>query len=137
MKVKVAQRMLSDIEVAFCNLRITSIKLHDLRTRSMKLDDYFDLVTEDEIRLKDTRIGIETVVTEYLDGSMPEQIAVNYLTLDLEQIHATITYYLHNRDLIDAYLARLDSLSAKRSLQPGVSPVVARLRKLRAAMAES
>ena len=32
-----------------------------------KLTDYFNFLTTDDIRLKGTRIGIETILYEYID----------------------------------------------------------------------
>jgi uncharacterized protein (DUF433 family) len=57
----------------------------------MELEQYFDFVADDAIRLKGTRVGIETVVRDYQEGASPEEIALRYPTLSLEQIHATIT----------------------------------------------
>jgi len=70
------------------------------------LQDYFAFLDADDIRIKGTRIGIEIVLDDYLSGVSPEEIAVRYRTLTLEQVYATITYYLYNREEIDAYLAR-------------------------------
>ena len=72
----------------------------------MKLDDYFDIVSPDEIRIRGTRIGIEAILTEYVDGKLPEEIAVGLPPLTLEQVHATITYYLSRRSEVDQYLVR-------------------------------
>ncbi len=73
----------------------------------MKLEDYFDFLSPDDIRLKGHRVGIDDVLEYYLEGYNPEEILANLPTLNLEQIHATITYYLHNQAKMDAYLARL------------------------------
>lgn len=78
----------------------------------MLIEDYFDFVSADEIRLRGTRVGIEAVLTEYLGGTLPEEIVVNYPPLALEQIHATITYYLGHRGLVDEYLNRWASLAS-------------------------
>ncbi|MBI3303913.1 MAG: DUF433 domain-containing protein [Deltaproteobacteria bacterium] len=72
----------------------------------MELESYFDFLSPDDIRIKGTRIGIETVVEDYLQGATPEEIAARYRTLALEQVYATITYYLHNTKEIDHYLTR-------------------------------
>ena len=37
----------------------------------MQLEDYFDFLTPDDIRIKGTRIGIETVLEDYLEGASP------------------------------------------------------------------
>lgn len=73
----------------------------------MELEQYFDFVADDAIRLKGTRVGIETVVRDYQEGASPEEIALRYPTLSLEQIHATITYYLAHLDQVEAYLQRV------------------------------
>jgi uncharacterized protein (DUF433 family) len=72
----------------------------------MELQDYFAFLDADDIRLKGTRVGIEIVLDDYLSGVSPEEIVARYRTLTLEQVYATITYYLHNQEEIDAYLAR-------------------------------
>ena len=60
----------------------------------------------DDIRLKGTRVGIESVLYEYVHRQQtPETIAQHFPTLTLEQVHAAILYYLRNRPQMDAYLA--------------------------------
>ena len=71
----------------------------------MQLEDYFIFLATNDIRIKDTRIGIETVLYEYIYRSRtPEEIAETYLSLSLEQVYATVLYYLHNKQEIDEYL---------------------------------
>jgi uncharacterized protein (DUF433 family) len=70
----------------------------------VELESYFEFLSEDNVRIKGTRVGIETVLDDYLEGASPEEIAARYRTLSLEQVYATITYYLHNRAKVDAYL---------------------------------
>lgn len=72
----------------------------------MHLDEYFEFRAPDDIRLKGHRLGIETVLYEYIHrGRTPEQIAADFDTLSLEEVYATILYYLRHREAIDAYLA--------------------------------
>jgi uncharacterized protein (DUF433 family) len=73
----------------------------------VELESYFEFVAEDAIRLKGTRVGIETVVRDYQEGASPEEIALRYPTLTLEQIHATITYYLAYQEQVETYLQRV------------------------------
>ena len=103
----------------------------------MELESYFEFLSEEDIRIKGTRIGIETVLDDYLDGISPEEIAVRYRSLNLEQVYATITYYLKNREKMDAYLeAWLDySEQARREQDRNPSEVIKRLRQLKAAKA--
>lgn len=72
----------------------------------MNLEDYFDYVEDGDIRIKNTRVGIETVLDDYLHGISPEEIALRYRSLTLEQIYATVTFYLRNQIQLDEYLAQ-------------------------------
>lgn len=72
----------------------------------MKLEDYFDFFSEDDIRIKGTRVGVETILYDYVHRKqMPEAIAERYPSVTLDQVYATILYYLRNRARMDAYLA--------------------------------
>jgi len=95
---------------------------------------YFDFLAYDDIRIKGTRVGIETVLDDYLQGASPEEIAVRYRTLSLEQIYATITYYLHDTEETDRYLQqwRAHAESSWETQQRNPSPAVQRLRELKA-----
>lgn len=99
----------------------------------MELENYFIFLDDDDIRIKGTRVGIETVIEDYLTNASPEEIAARYRTLTLEQVYATITYYWHNQLKIDAYLARLHEYSktAFQKQQQNPPPVVRRLRALK------
>jgi uncharacterized protein (DUF433 family) len=70
------------------------------------MEKTFDFLSSDDIRIKGTRVGIETVLDDYLRGASPEEIVTRYRTLTLEQVCATITYYLHKQEEIDNYLER-------------------------------
>lgn len=101
----------------------------------MLLEDYFDFLARDDIRLKGTRIGIETILFDYLFHSKtPEEIAQIYPSLTLEQVYATILYYLHNRLFIDAYMTDWlewgDRMRAEQQANP--RPIVEKLRQLKA-----
>jgi uncharacterized protein (DUF433 family) len=103
----------------------------------MQLEDYFDFLSPTDIRIKGHRIGIDTVLSYYLEGYTPEEIAANLPTLSLEKIHATITYYFHNRPQIDTYLAELDDWREQhyQESRNHHSPVVQRLQAIKAAKA--
>ena len=101
----------------------------------MKLEDYFEFVSADEILLRGTRIGIEAILTEYLEGALPEGIAINYPPVTLEQVHATITYYLRQQETLDQYLGRWVERgnAALRRQQQSQSSLLQRLIQVRAA----
>jgi len=98
--------------------------------KSMQLKDYFEFLGPDDIRIKGTRVGIETILSEYLDGRIPEEVALRYPSVSLEQVYATITYYLHNRSEIEAYLEKGRSYEEQMWLAQQQNPpeVVKRLR---------
>jgi uncharacterized protein (DUF433 family) len=108
----------------------------------MKLEDYFDFQAEDDIRIRGSRIGIESVLYEHIHRSQtPEQIAARFHTLTLEQVYATILYYLHNKEAVSAYLA--DWLEYCREARekdltdPAATRLRERLQKAKAAGAET
>jgi uncharacterized protein (DUF433 family) len=101
----------------------------------MQLEDYFEFLDPDDIRIKGHRIGIDDVIKYYLDGYSPDQILVELPTLNLEKIYATLTYYLQNRRQMDAYMLRLAKWREERYqewLTKEPSDVVKRLRAIKA-----
>ena len=99
----------------------------------MQLEEYFDFLAPNDIRVKGTRIGIETILSDYLGlGLFAEQIAARYRTLSLEQVYATLTYYWRNREQVLAYLQavekEVDRQRREQELHP--SPAIQRLREI-------
>lgn len=56
------------------------------------------------IRVGGTRVTLDTVVSAYEDGETSEEIALQYDSLSLADIHAVISYYLRNSAEVAAYL---------------------------------
>lgn len=101
----------------------------------MQLKDYFDFHAPDDIRLKGTRIGIESILYEYIyHCKTPEEIAEHFHTVTLEQVYATILYYLQDQGEVAAYLSDwLEfSLQMQKEQQQNPSPARVRMRQLRA-----
>jgi len=100
----------------------------------MKLDDlYLEMHSEDDVRVKGTRVGIEHLLSAYLAGGTPEEMAIEFPTLTLEQVHGVIAWYLRNREDADAYLHRWQSRARRARTQQqelGEPEVVQRLRRL-------
>ena len=98
------------------------------------LEDNFMFLAENDIRLKGTRVGIETILYEYIHNSkLPVVIADHYYySLTVEQVYATLLYYLQNQEKVGAYLE--DYLEycrkAREEQAKNPSPAVVRLRKL-------
>lgn len=101
----------------------------------VQIEEYFDFLAPDDIRIRGHRIGIETVLDEYLRrGRRPEQIQTSFPSLGLDQVYATILYYLRNREAIDVYLAdwRESGRVAREQQRRNPPAGVARLRTLMA-----
>lgn len=101
----------------------------------MNLEDYFDFHSPDDIRVKGSRVGIESVLYDYIyrDWSA-ETIVKHYPTLTLEEVYATILYYHHNREKVEAYLLEWMNAAnkAREEQAENPPPVVLRLRELKA-----
>ena len=80
-------------------------------------------------------VGIETILYDYIYRSRsPEDIVAQYPSLTLEQVHATITYYLHNKEKVTAYLVNwLENANRRWEEQNrNPSPAIQRLRRIAA-----
>jgi uncharacterized protein (DUF433 family) len=109
----------------------------------MQLEDYFVFEKFDtkfgpveRIRIKGHRIAIERVIESFHTGASPDQIQrEHYPSLTLEEVYATITYYLHNKPAVDAYIAQAEKIADafyQEWLQQEPSPLAKKLRELRA-----
>ena len=98
------------------------------------LEDNFMFLAENDVRLKGTRVGIETILYEYIYNSkMPVVIANHYYySLTVEQVYATILYYLQNQEKVGTYFEDYleSSRKAREEQAKNPSPAVIRLRKL-------
>ncbi len=98
------------------------------------LEDNFAFLAENDIRVKGTRVGIETILYEYIHNSKTPEVIANhyYYSLTVEQVYATILYYLQNQEKVGAYLD--DYLkycqTAREEYEKNPSPGAVRLREL-------
>jgi uncharacterized protein (DUF433 family) len=100
----------------------------------MELTSFFTFLGPDDIRIKGSRIGIQSVLYEHIFRSRtPEQIAERYPSLRLEHVYATILYYLVERERLDAYmaswLAREEAMLAAQANDPAFQAFQERLRQ--------
>jgi len=63
------------------------------------------------IRVKGTRITLDTIVTAFEEGCTAEEIAQQYPSLTLADIYASIGYYLRHRAEVETYLKERRALS--------------------------
>jgi uncharacterized protein (DUF433 family) len=60
------------------------------------------------MRVSGTRVLLDLIVYAYHQGETPEHIVQMYPTLTLDQVYLAIGYYLRHRDIVDAYIRRMD-----------------------------
>ncbi|MDY6785215.1 MAG: DUF433 domain-containing protein [Cyanobacteriota bacterium] len=101
----------------------------------MKLEDYFDFLAADDIRLKGTRVGIETILYEYIyRHRSPEAIFETYNHLTLEHIYATVLYFLHNSEDVTQYMLNWLNYCKNSEREQNENPpdYIVKLRELKA-----
>lgn len=96
----------------------------------MQLDEYFEVITPLDIRIKGHRIGIDDVLAYHFQGLTPQQIAEGLPTLSMDKIHACLTFYERNRTMLDEYMRQLTAQRERRYQEAEANPpdVVRRLR---------
>ena len=69
-------------------------------------------LTEDgTIRIANSRVSLDSVVYHYKLGASAEQIAQKFPALDIADIYAAITYYLHHEEAVEEYLRQQEAKS--------------------------
>mgnify|MGYP001602546897 CR=1 FL=1 len=62
-------------------------------------------------RVGKTRVTLDTVVGAFKEGATAEEIAYQYPTVSLADIYSVISYYLHQKGSVDAYLKRREKFA--------------------------
>ncbi|WP_199288727.1 DUF433 domain-containing protein [Pseudanabaena mucicola] len=65
------------------------------------------------IRIGSSRVTLDSLLASYHNGSTPEEIAIQYSVLHLEDIYSAIAYYLNHREEIDNYLEQRNQQAQK------------------------
>ncbi len=100
----------------------------------MQLEDYFEFLTAEDIRIKGTRVGIEHVLYEYIHcGQTPESIAQKFRTVTMAQVYATILYYLENQQTVGKYVGDWLEfcLKSEAEYDRSPSPFVLKMRQIK------
>ncbi len=61
---------------------------------------------DDVIRVKGSRVTLDTIVAAFADGATAEEIAQQYPTLNLAVVYGVISYYLQHVGDVEAYLRK-------------------------------
>lgn len=81
--------------------------------------------TNGVIRVNQTRITLDTVVTAFLEGATAEEIREQYSSLELADIYAVLSYYLQHQTEVHAYLLDRQNIAnfvqqeAEKRFNPG------------------
>ncbi len=65
------------------------------------------------VRIGSSRVTLDSLLTSYHNGCTPEEIAIQYSVLHLEDIYSAIAYYLNHREEIDNYLEQRNQQAQK------------------------
>ena len=58
------------------------------------------------LRVGKTRVSLDSVVYGFKRGADAAEIQSDFDTLTFAEVHAAIAYYLHNKEKVEAYLAK-------------------------------
>ena len=77
------------------------------------------------VRVSNTRVTLDTIVTAFKDGATAEEISQQYPTVPLADVYSVIGYYLHRRDEVEAYLTnrKVEADELQKQLEARFNPV--------------
>ncbi len=80
---------------------------------TIELTEVIPLSTDNDgvIRVGNTRVTLDTIVAAFKEGATAEEIAYQYPTVSLADIYSVISYYLHQKGNVDAYLKRREKFA--------------------------
>ena len=58
------------------------------------------------IRIVNSRVTLDTIITEFKRGSTAEQIQEDFSSLTLREIYAVLAFYLEQTDFVEDYLKK-------------------------------
>jgi uncharacterized protein (DUF433 family) len=76
------------------------------------------------IRVGNSRVVLDVIIREFLNGADAEAIARAYPTLELADVYAVIAYYLRHREEVDDYLRdrRLEAQRLREEIETARGP---------------
>lgn len=69
------------------------------------------------IRVGNTRVTMDTIVSVFRAGATPEEIILQFPTLNLADVYSVISYYLRNQKEVDLYLIQRQHISDQAKKQ--------------------
>lgn len=106
-----------------------------LMDEKLLLPEFLVRLPEGVIRVAGSRVSLDSVVQAFQDGATPEEICLDFPSLDLAKIYSVLAYYLTHRETIDAYLSAQHRFveTTRLELQAHHSLFLAELRRRAAA----
>ncbi|MBI4000702.1 MAG: DUF433 domain-containing protein [Nitrospira defluvii] len=98
---------------------------------TIPLPEFLVRLPEGVIRVAGTRMSLDSVVRAFQDGATPEEICLDFPSLDLARVYSVLAYYLAHRNIIDAYLMERDqsAKAMRHDLQTRQSAFLTELRR--------
>ena len=98
---------------------------------TIPLPEFLVRLPEGLIRVAGTRVSLDSVVRAFQDGATPEEICLDFPSLDLARVYSVLAYYLTRRETIDAYLLSQyrSAETTRHQLQARHSAFLAELRQ--------
>src|SRR5262249_26833509 len=69
--------------------------------------------SDGNVRVSGTRVTLDTIIGFYQQGFGAEELADDFPTVPLADIHATLSYYFRHKAEVDAYLEEQDRKAAE------------------------
>lgn len=86
-----------------------------------------------QFRIRGTRIGLEVIIEDYVNGDSAEEISLNYDALTLTDVYAILHYYHSYRSEVDGYIKRItedgEAIRAEVEAQHNLAHLRSRLRE--------
>jgi uncharacterized protein (DUF433 family) len=103
--------------------------LDDTLKETSRMKDYVEQ-REGGYYLADSRIGLDSIVARFKEGASAESIFRSFPAAgSLEKIYGAITFYLSNKEAVDAYLCRQETLVREMPVQQGSEALVEKLKR--------
>lgn len=94
----------------------------------MELPDFLTIDDGGFIHVTGRRVGLHHILRAYNEGLSPEEIALEYPSLQLSTVYKVIAYYLEHLDDVEKYVAQHDLAVARHMAQSRPAPSVEELR---------
>ncbi len=92
-------------------------------------------VEEGDVRVGNTKVALEGIISAHLQGYTPEEIQWCYDVVSLGDVYSVIGYYLHRKEEVDEYMRESDEawdrFVEELKSQPGAREFYDRVRTYR------